>query len=310
MTEPAGQREMDNLRRLLALAVAEDLGDGDVSGELLPADLQAEATFAARHELVFCGGVFLAKIAAAYDERIVTDVAVTDGSTAAAGVELARWRGAARGILAAERVALNFLQHLSGIATTTRRFVDAARAGAAAGGVATPEILDTRKTTPGWRDLEKYAVRCGGGRNHRRGLYDAVLVKDNHLGVLARSGSGDALAGLAERLDQARRRLGPGGFVEVEVDTLEQLAGALALPLDAVLLDNMSCEQMRRAVSVRDAAGLAGRVKLEASGGITLATVGAAAATSVDRISVGALTHSAAAADIGLDVELGQATCQ
>jgi nicotinate-nucleotide pyrophosphorylase (carboxylating) len=296
MAMSAGKREMDNLQRLLALAKAEDLGSGDVTGELLPADLRASAWFIARQELVFCGGMMLCAIAGAYDSAIATDVAVADGTSVAAGAALARWSGPARGVLAAERVALNFIQRLSGIATLTRRYVDAA----AGAGVA---ILDTRKTTPGWRDLEKYAVRLGGGRNHRRGLYDAILVKDNHLGVLARAGSADPIGELAARLADARRRLGPDGFVEMEVDTLEQFETALKLPLDVILLDNMTCEQMLRAVAIRDAAGLRGRVKLEASGGITLANIAAIAACGVERISVGALTHSAPAVDIGLDVE-------
>jgi len=297
MAMSAGKREMDNLQRLLALAKAEDLGSGDVTGELLPAGLGAEARFIARQEMVFCGGMMLCAIAGAYDSAIATDVAVGDGASVAAGAALARWSGPARGVLAAERVALNFIQHLSGIATLTRRYVDAATGA----GVA---ILDTRKTTPGWRDLEKYAVRCGGGANHRRGLYDAILVKDNHLGALARGGSVDPIGDLAGRLADARRRLGPDGFVEMEVDTLEQFETALKLPLDVILLDNMTCEQMLRAVAIRDAAGLRGRVKIEASGGITLANVAAIAACGVERISVGALTHSAPAADIGLDVEL------
>jgi nicotinate-nucleotide pyrophosphorylase (carboxylating) len=297
MAMSAGKREMDNLRRLLALAKAEDLGGGDVTGELLPAEMPAEARFVARQELVFCGGMVLCAIAGAYDSAIATEVAVADGAMVGAGAELARWRGPARGVLAAERVALNFIQRLSGVATMTRRYVDAVAGTGAA-------ILDTRKTTPGWRDLEKYAVRCGGGQNHRRGLYDAVLVKDNHLGVLTRAGSADAVGELAVMLAGARRRLGPDGFVEVEVDTPEQFEAALRLPLDVILLDNMTPEQMRRAVALRDAAGLRGRVKIEASGGVTLATVGAIAACGVERISVGALTHSAPAVDIGLDVEL------
>jgi len=297
MAMSAGKREMDNLRRLLALAKAEDLGGGDVTGELLPAELPAEARFVARQELVFCGGMTLCAIAGAYDPAIVTDVSAGDGTMVGAGAELAGWRGPARGVLAAERVALNFIQRLSGISTMTRRYVEAVAGTGAA-------IMDTRKTTPGWRDLEKYAVRCGGGQNHRRGLYDAILVKDNHLGVLARAGSADAVGDLAVMLAGASRRLGPEGFVEVEVDTLEQFEAALKLPLDVILLDNMPCEQMRRAVALRDSAGLRGRVKIEASGGVTLATVGAIAACGVERISVGALTHSAPAVDIGLDVEL------
>ena len=292
-----GKREMDNLQRLLALAKAEDFGCGDVTGELLPAELRADARFVARQELVFCGGLTLCAIAGAYDQAIATDVAVGDGARVEAGAELARWSGPARGVLAAERVALNFIQHLSGIATLTMAYVDAASGSGAA-------ILDTRKTTPGWRDLEKYAVRCGGGRNHRRGLFDAILVKDNHLGVLARSGGGEPIADLAGRLVEARGKLGPDGFIEMEVDTLAQLETALKLPLDVILLDNMTCEQTARAVAVRDSAGLRGRVKLEASGGITLANVAAVAACGVERISVGALTHSAEAVDIGLDVEL------
>lgn len=292
-----GRREMDNLQRLLALAKAEDFGGGDVTGELLPAELRAEARFVARRELVFCGGLMLCAIAGAYDQAIATDVAIPDGLRVEAGAELAKWSGPARGVLAAERVALNFIQRLSGIATLTRRYVDAAAGSGAA-------ILDTRKTTPGWRDLAKYAVRCGGGCNHRRGLFDAILVKDNHLGVLARSGSGDPISDLAGRLVDARAKLGPDGFIEMEVDTLGQLETALKLPLDVILLDNMTCEQMVRAVAVRDSAGLRGRVKLEASGGITLANVAAVAACGVERISIGALTHSAEAADIGLDVEL------
>ncbi len=292
-----GKREMDNLQRLLALARAEDFGSGDVTGELLPAELRAEARFVARQELVFCGGLMLCAIASAYDQAITTNVAAADGASVSAGTELASWSGLARPVLAAERVALNFIQRLSGIATLTKRYVDAAGESGAA-------ILDTRKTTPGWRALEKYAVRCGGGCNHRRGLFDAILVKDNHLGVLARSGSDDPISDLAGRLVEARGKLGPEGFVEMEVDTLDQLDSALKLPLDVILLDNMTCDQMRRAVACRDQAGLRGRVKLEASGGITLANVPAVAACGVERISVGALTHSAPAADIGLDIEL------
>ena len=142
--------------------------------------------------------------------------------------------------------------------------------------------------------------------NHRRGLYDAILVKDNHLAMLARAGSEDPIAELGAMLTEARKKLGPDGFVEMEVDTLEQLDTALKLPLDVVLLDNMTCDEMRRAVADRDAAGLAGRVKLEASGGISLADIPSVAACGVERISVGALTHSVPAADIGLDVELGR----
>ena len=297
MTIEPGQRELENLRDLLAPALAEDLGDGDVTGALLPDGLEVRGQFAARQELVVCGAAMLATIAGAYDDRIETTVHVGEGRRAQAGQTIAEWRGASRGILAAERVALNFLQRLAGVATATRRYVDAVAGTGAA-------ILDTRKTTPGWRCLEKYAVRCGGGTNHRMGLYDAVLVKDNHLAVLAGAGRGDPLASIAAELESARRRLGADGFVEVEVDTMDQLATALTLCVDVILLDNMTAEQMRSAVAERDQAGLRGRVKLEASGGITLDNVRQAAETGVERIAIGALTHSAAAVDIGLDVAL------
>jgi nicotinate-nucleotide pyrophosphorylase (carboxylating) len=293
----AGKRELDNLQRLLELAKAEDLGCGDVTGDLLPAELAAEGRFTARQPLVFCGGLFLHTIAEAYDASIRTDVKLPDGRKAQPGAVLATWAGPARAVLSAERVALNFLQRLSGIATVTAQYVQAVAGTGAA-------ILDTRKTTPGWRDLEKYAVRAGGGRNHRRGLHDAILVKDNHLCALARGGEGDPIAALAGRLAAARKRLAPGAFVALEVDALDQLDAALRLPLDVILLDNMTPDQLRCAVARRDAAGLRGRLALEASGGINLANVRAVAETGVERISVGALTHSVRAADIALDLDL------
>ncbi|HQL72488.1 MAG: putative nicotinate-nucleotide pyrophosphorylase (carboxylating) [Planctomycetes bacterium ADurb.Bin126] len=302
MSERPGQTELETLRRLLALAREEDLGAGDVTAALLPAEVAARAAFVAREELVVCGAAFLAEIAAAYHADIRTETVLEDGSSAPAGAVIARWSGPARAILSAERVALNFLQRLSGAATVTRAFVRAV-AGTRAG------IYDTRKTTPGWRALEKYAVRCGGGRNHRIGLYDAVLVKDNHLAILAAAGQVDPLAALAGPLERAKAALAkqppPGGFIQVEVDTLEQLRSALRLPVDMVLLDNMAPDQLAQAVAIRDRAGLAGRVELEASGGVTLATVRAIAESGVERISAGALTHSARSVDIALDVEIG-----
>ena len=248
MTVEPGPRERENLQRLLALARAEDLGDGDVTRALLPPGARAAARFAAREALVFCGGALLGEIAAAYDDAIETALAAPDGERAQAGQTLARWTGPAGAILSAERVALNFLQRLSGVATATRRYVDAVAAAPA-------RVYDTRKTTPGWRDLEKYAVRAGGGRNHRRGLFDAVLVKDNHLAALAAE-AGDAIAALGEKLGDVRSRLGPDGFVGIEVDTLAQLRSALALPVDLILLDNMAPADLARAVALRDEAGL------------------------------------------------------
>jgi len=289
--------EWANLRRLLGQARREDLGAGDLTRRLLPATMAARGEFVAREKLVFCGGVFLAAIARAYDRRIRTTRRVPDGRAVAAGTVLAEWAGPARSVLSAERVALNFLQALSGIATTTRRYVQAVAATGAG-------IYHTRKTLPGWRELARYAVRAGGGRNHRRGLYDAVLVKDNHLATLAAAGEADPLAAVGRKLAQFRRRCRPA-FVMIEVDTLEQLEAVLKMDVEAVLLDNMSPRQLAEAVARRDAAGRRGQVALEASGGITLKNVGQVAAAGVERISVGALTHSAGAADMALEVRWG-----
>jgi nicotinate-nucleotide pyrophosphorylase (carboxylating) len=213
---------------------------------------------------------------------------------------VARVEGSVRGILAAERLLLNLLTRLSGIATLTRRYVDAV-AGTQA------RIYDTRKTTPGWRRLEKYAVRTGGGRNHRSGLYDAILIKDNHLAFGRQKTSGAAGFSPAEAVDRARRWIARHApvpvrsrmIVEVEVDSLAQLDEVLPAGPDLVLLDNMDPKQLREAVARRNA--IAPQIELEASGGITLDTVGPVAQSGVDRISVGALTHSPEALDYGLD---------
>ncbi|MCY2930221.1 MAG: carboxylating nicotinate-nucleotide diphosphorylase [Planctomycetota bacterium] len=296
MAQPT-KEERANLRRLLEQARREDLGRGDLTSQLLPAAMPATGEFVAREALVFAGGVFLGEIAAAYDRRIRTKVLAAEGQRVAAGAVLARWTGPARAVLSAERVALNFLQALSGIATATRRYVDAV-AGTGAG------VYDTRKTLPGWRALAKYAVRCGGGRNHRRGLFDAVLVKDNHLAALAAAGEADPLAAVGERLAKIRRRYRPA-FVMVEVDSLAQLKTALALPVESILLDNMPPRTLAKAVAMRDQAGRRPKVTLEASGGITIRNVAKVAATGVERISVGAITHSARAVDVALDVKVG-----
>jgi nicotinate-nucleotide pyrophosphorylase (carboxylating) len=209
-----------------------------------------------------------------------------DGQRVAAGQTVLSVSGPARTLLTAERVALNFVQRLSGIATLTAQFVEAIKGTRA-------QILDTRKTTPGWRRLEKYAVTCGGARNHRMGLFDMVLIKDNHLAAL-KDGTPDPIAAA---LKQARGRL-PGLKVEVEVDSLDELDRALAAGAELVLLDNMNPDQLRQAVQKCQ-----GRAQTEASGGVSLATVRAIAETGVEFISVGALTHSARAVDIGLDFE-------
>jgi nicotinate-nucleotide pyrophosphorylase (carboxylating) len=276
-------------RRLVELALAEDLGDaGDrTSSALIPADQPGRAAVVARTAGVVAGLPAAALVCGAVDGALVFTPAVADGARLERGVVLATVAGPLRAILAAERTALNFLQRLSGVATLTRRYADAVAGTRAA-------VLDTRKTTPGWRLLEKYAVRMGGGTNHRVGLYDGILIKDNHLAGLG----GD----VRRAVELARAAPGNAGLpVEVEVDTLDQLEHALAARADIVLLDNMLPDRLRAAVARRDA--VSAETKLEASGGINLDTIAAVAATGVDRVSVGALTHSAPALDIALDYQ-------
>ncbi len=275
-------------QRLLQLGLAEDLGAaGDVTSQALIApQLQGRAVVVARAPGVLAGAGAAALVFQAVEPRLQVDVRKADGSLLAAGERLAEISGPVRGLLAAERTALNFLQHLCGIATLTRRYVDAV-AGLPC------RILDTRKTLPGWRLLAKYAVRCGGGANHRLGLHDGLLIKDNHL----------AAARLPlEQVIALARQAGPHLPLEIEVDTLQQLEEALPAHPDLVLLDNMTPHQLRDAVQRRNA--LAPNVLLEASGGVNLQTVRAIAETGVDRLSVGALTHSAPALDIALDYEI------
>jgi nicotinate-nucleotide pyrophosphorylase (carboxylating) len=265
-------------------ALMEDLGTaGDITTEAtVPADRTASAVLVARKPGVIAGLDVAAEAFHTLDRAIAFEAHVKDGDTVGPGGIAARVSGNARAILTAERVALNFLCRMSGIATLTRRYVDAV-AGTRA------MIVDTRKTTPGLRLFEKYAVRCGGGRNHRAGLFDAILIKDNH--IVAAGGVGPAIAA-------ARARAGHMVRIEVEVTTLSELEAALAYPIDAVLLDNMTVEELRAAVRK-----VAGRVTTEASGGVSLDTVRAIAETGVDLISVGALTHSAPVLDLALDFE-------
>ena len=279
---------------LLELAKQEDFGAGDITSELLGSGRNVAVNFVARENIVFCGGVFLPAIATLYCPDITTTITCDEGRAVVAGERVASWQGPARALLAAERVALNFVQHLSGIATLTGQYVSEV-AGMRA------KIYDTRKTTPGWRELEKYAVRAGGGFNHRRGLYDAILIKDNHLAALAQAGESDSISAIGLKLSEARGRLGDDGFIMMEVDSLDQLGVALKLDLDIILLDNMSPKTMARAVDIRNDAGMEGKIDLEASGAITLETVTKAAQSGVERISIGAITHSARAVDIGLD---------
>jgi nicotinate-nucleotide pyrophosphorylase (carboxylating) len=278
-------------RRLIELALAEDLGGaGDLTSQaVLPEDLRGRAAFVARAEGVVAGLPVARLVLEAVSPRLTFEPLVEDGTAVPRGDRLAVAVGPLRDLLTAERTALNFLQRLSGVATRTRRFV-AAAAGTRA------QVLDTRKTTPGWRLLEKYAVRCGGGHNHRLGLYDGVLIKDNHLAALR--GRPHAIT---EAVAAARARLGNTVPLELEVDGLDQLDEALACRPDIVLLDNMPEGDLREAVRRRDRD--APGVLLEASGGVTLETVAGIAATGVDRVSVGSLTHSAVALDIALDYE-------
>jgi nicotinate-nucleotide pyrophosphorylase (carboxylating) len=263
-------------------ALLEDLGRaGDItSAACVPADSLLTVTFGARSPGAIAG-LDCARLAfLAMGPAIRWETLSHDGAEVEAGTVLAKASGNARAILAAERVALNLLGRLSGVATLTRAYVDAVGGTAAA-------IVDTRKTTPGLRALEKYAVRCGGGVNHRFGLDDAILIKDNHIA---------ACGGVGEAVRRARAAAGHLVKVEVEVDGLHQLEEALAFGPDVVMLDNFSLEDLKTAVAVTD-----GRALLEASGGVNLSTVRAIAETGVDVISVGALTHSAPVLDIGLD---------
>ena len=274
-------------RTLIKIALWEDLRDlGDrTSLATIPADKQAAAHFVARGAGVVAG-LFAARDVAV-GQSLHFEPKVTDGTSVAPGTVLATVSGSLRLILSAERIALNFLQRLSGIATLTRQYVDAV-AGLPV------EILDTRKTTPGWRLLEKFAVRMGGGTNHRIGLYDAILIKDNHIAGIAGPNP------VRRAVELARAYPGNEGLsVEVEVDSIAQLEEVLPANPEIVLLDNMTLDQLRECVKLRNR--LAPGTLLEASGGVTLVTLRAIAETGVDRISVGALTHSAPAFDIGLD---------
>ncbi len=285
--------DIKQVRPLIRMAMEEDLGSGDVTTNLLFQDgTRASAKVVSREEIVVAGLPVVEEIFRQYDERLKMTAYFRDGQSAHVGNKLATIEGPLRSMLSVERVMLNFLQRLSGIATTTSRYVRAVKGTKA-------KIYDTRKTLPGWRLLEKYAVRCGGGYNHRIGLYDGVLVKDNHLAELG----GDFTERLQRMVAEAKKVKGLQ-FVAVEVDHVDdQLNHVLTIPgIDIVLLDNMGQWQLKHAVEMRDA--MCGKHKgplLEASGNITLNNVAEIAQCGVDRIAVGAITHSAAAVDIGLD---------
>jgi nicotinate-nucleotide pyrophosphorylase (carboxylating) len=292
----------DEFRDLILLARREDLRDDDVTSRLMVReDAVGVGTLLQKQVGITCGLPLVEHICRAYDERLRVEqipgfhMEIIEGRFSdASRSPLLRVRGPMRSLLSAERVILNFLQHLSGVATTTQRFVRRVEGTNA-------HIYDTRKTLPGFRALDKYAVLCGGGHNHRVGLYDGLLVKDNHLAstpIRQLSGSLSDLVARSRAENDAR-------IIEVEVDTLDQLREVLKLDgVDVILLDNMDCPRMQSAVEMRDAAGKKGKLQLEASGGVTLETVRSIALTGVDRIAVGAITHSAPALDIGLDIEM------
>ncbi len=277
------------------MAKEEDFGRGDITASLVADQGAGRFRVIAKQPGVFAGRELARVILDAYDPALELDwLEYGDDGTQweTTPVDVAEVRGPVATVLAAERVLLNFLQRLCGVATLTRRFVDAVAG-------TNVDILDTRKTTPGWRLLEKYAVRCGGGRNHRMGLYDAILIKDNHLASFPPERTA---AAVFEMLNKAGTFKPPPTLVEVEADSLiqvEQLFNVVGV--DVVLLDNFTLEDMRTAANWRDQRGLLGKVRLEASGGVTLDTVAAIARTGVDCISVGALTHSATALDLSLE---------
>ncbi len=293
----------EECRRIVRAAKDEDLAgqcDWTTAAALVPADAVGRAAVVTRQAGVVAGLPGARIALAEYDPNAKWSELAADGDAVSAGQRLAIIEGPARSLLTAERVLLNLLGRLSGIASLTAKFV------AAAGGTKA-HVYDTRKTTPGWRLLEKYAVRCGGGRNHRLGLYDAVLIKDNHL-VVGAEARGGAHYTPAEAVRRARQFMAEAwadrptpAIIEVEVDSLEQLKDVLPERPDIVLLDNMSPDQLTAAVAIRDMA--APGVELEASGGVRLETVAAIARTGVERISAGVLTHGAMWLDIGLDWE-------
>jgi nicotinate-nucleotide pyrophosphorylase (carboxylating) len=275
------------IRQAVRAALAEDLGGGDVTTlATVPANAKSVAFMNAREPLTVAGIQFAELAFKQLSPGIKIEKRVRDGQKVAAGKTLLKISGSSRALLSAERVALNFVQRLSGVATATAQFADLVQGTRA-------RILDTRKTTPGWRRFEKYAVKCGGGKNHRIGLFDMVLIKDNHL-VALQNEKPNAIAAAVAR---ARKKF-PKLKVEVEADTLAQVAQAADADADIILLDNMPPAQLRQAVKI-----IRGRALTEASGGVNLKTVRAIAQTGVDFISVGGITHSARAVDIGLDFQ-------
>lgn len=290
----------DDCRQIIRLAIREDLDRAHdwTTLALVPAGAQGSARVVARQAGVACGMRAISLLLSETGVDLRCQLLVDDGAAVAVDATLAQLDGSARDLLTIERVLLNLVGRMSGIATLTSEFVQRLQG-------TTTRIYDTRKTTPGWRRLEKFSVRCGGGHNHRTGLFDAVLIKDNHLAQWRRL---QPDATVADAVRQSRRFIAQQSadfprlaqaIVEVEVDSLSQFVDAIAADPDIVLLDNMNLEQLREAVNLRDRQ--APRIELEASGGVQIDTIAAIAQTGVDRISCGALTHSARALDVALD---------
>lgn len=293
---------LDDLRHLTRLAIREDLDRGmDLTTmAIVPGNVAGRAEVVARVSGVAAGLNLLEAIVSEFDCSVDWEALLQDGEHFTSQQPLLTLRGDARDLLTSERTILNFLGRLCGIATLTRQFVEKIRGTKA-------NVFDTRKTTPGWRRLEKYAVLCGGGCNHRMGLFDGILIKDNHLA--SRAVKAGVVLDAGEAVRQAYQFLegmpseGDRPFVEVEIDSFNQLASALEARPDIVLLDNMNCDQLTECVQLRDRMNPS--VELEASGGVNINTISAIAATGVERISVGALTHSAINLDLGLDWRFG-----
>jgi len=289
----------DVIDQIIAMAKTEDLGPHalDVTSELMiPAEQRATAMIRSRKPGIIAGLSLLPNIIQAYDPSLQLTLYAADGQRVSMGQTLAEIHGPLRSILACERIMLNFLGRLSGIATLTSVYVSRCEQTSA-------RIYDTRKTTPAWRGLEKFAVACGGGGTHRMGLYDAVLIKDNHL---ARQPGSSLTEKLTQVVQSARDRFPSLKFIMLEADRLDQVQAGLDAQADIILLDNMGYHDMEEACEMRDAAEIKpsqSRIELEASGGISIETIRKVAETGVDRISVGALTHSAPNLDVGMDIE-------
>ena len=273
---------LSNIDTIIDTALDEDVGPGDITtSAIIDPSLKGKAQFLAKEEITLAGIEVFSRVFSRLDPEIVVECTYHDGEVIPKGVDIGTVTGSMRGILSGERTALNFLQHLSGIATLTRQYVEKTDP-------STVRVIDTRKTTPGLRILEKYAVRMGGGFNHRFGLFDGILIKDNHI---AAAGS------IFEAVKKIRATVPHTLKIEVEVEDIKGLEEAIGAGADAILLDNMSVKEMKKAVSI---AG--GRVLLEASGGITLETIGEISKTGINLISIGAITHSARSVDISLEV--------